>query len=140
MRLKYGSPGWDNNKSDSLVASSCHISANNYVAVQIDLDPGRMNQGEESVSEIHIEGTAATVPDIEEVVNVAKDVQHREIIDVEANQQSADETMIDQENWLTIKTTTSTYKIPFTRILELFYEKLCIFNQCFPIVSIQIEL
>ena len=121
MRLKYGSPGWDNNKSDSLVASSCHISANNYVAVQIDLDPGRMNQGEESVSEIHIEGTAATVPDIEEVVNVAKDVQHREIIDVEANQQSADETMMGQESWLDNRQNQQhQHKITILIILELF--------------------
>lgn len=87
-----------------------HIKGHDIVhaVLQIGLAPGRMSQGEENVPKIHIDGKAATVPDIEEAVNVAKDVQHPEIIGVEANPQSADETTIDQENWLTIETTTPT--------------------------------
>lgn len=75
--------------------------------VQIDLAPDRMSHGEESVRNIRIDDTAAIVQDIGEAVNVVKDVLHHETIDAGASQRSAEATMIDQENWLTIEITTN---------------------------------
>lgn len=66
--------------------------------VRIDLAADRMNQGEENVSNIHIEDKAVIVQGIDEAVNVAKDVQHQEIIDVEASQWNVDVTMIARGN------------------------------------------
>lgn len=75
--------------------------------VRIDLAADRMSQGEENVKinepNIRIEDKVAIVQEkvaivqgIDEAVNVAKDVQHQEIIDAEANQWNVDATMIAQ--------------------------------------------
>lgn len=85
-----------------------HVKSRNiaHEVVRIARAPDRQIQEEKNVLNIHIKDIAVIIPDIEEVVNVV-DVQHQKTIVAEANQPNAVETMIVQENWLTINKSTT---------------------------------